>query len=89
MIVRSLSLCTKKALGGEYKAKQNLTHKLGVFPTFQSKNSFKVQEYPSVDDSEGIRKDVVVFEQRDLLWSDLLTVNWQYSSLQLYKHACL
>ena len=40
-------------LGGEYKAKQSCRRKLGVLPKCQSKNFLKIQEYPSVDDSEG------------------------------------
>ena len=39
--------------GGEYKAEQNCCLELGVLPKFHSKNFLKIQEYPSVDDSEG------------------------------------
>ena len=45
-----------KALGGECKAKQNRYRKLGVLPTFQSNNFLKIQEYPSVDDSEDKKR---------------------------------
>ena len=45
------------ALGGEYKAKQNRRRELGVLPSFdQSKNFFKIQENPRVDDFESKRR---------------------------------
>ena len=37
-------------------AKQTRRRKLGVLPKFQSNKFLKMQEYPSVDDSEGKKR---------------------------------
>ena len=54
-LIGSLSL-TMTLFGGEYKAKQNRSRKLGVLRKLQSKDFSKIQEYPSVHDSEGKKR---------------------------------
>ena len=44
--------------------RQYRCRKLSILPKFQSRNSLKIQEYPSIDDSEDKKR---LFEQCDLL----------------------
>ena len=64
---------TYSALGGEYKAKQNRSRKLGVLPKFQIKNCLKIHEYPSTDDSEG-KKDFMELNRSKAIFRSTLSV---------------
>ena len=53
--------------------KQNRCRKQGVLPTFQSKPElFKKYKNILVLMILNVRKDFMVYKQRDLLWSDSL-----------------
>ena len=54
------------ALGGEYKAKQNRCRELGVLPSFRVRSFLKYKNIPELTILK-VRKDFMVFKQRDFI----------------------
>ena len=55
--------------------RQYRCRKLGILPKFERRNSLKIQEYPSIDDSEDKKR---LFEQCNLLWSNFTVANFLF-----------
>ena len=54
------------ARGGEYKAKQNPCHELGVLPSFRVRTFLRYKNIPELM-ILMVRKDLMVFKQRDFI----------------------